>query len=403
MNAKAGAQEFSRSARALRRTVALVSLALLAAGCRSPMPQTARQAGGPAANRFDTLPGEAWTGAPSGAPPQERLNVNPGAHLGIPLPQVNIAPWSPPGIQGPWPADEYLEDGGDRDVQVTVAPNFRVGGLDMEDTVVHYDTIDGQTIVKPSNKVCIYAPRFGAVRKVTSVEISEQRDQVVQAGAPVKLGIQDETLRATTAVQPVQPVANIGTKQLSIERLKQPAVPISQLLMAYAVEDRLKAYEDFAVIRNGVLEEAQKPRLAIAVDAALTWAQNQAVQVVLDHKQAIALTGDQRVQTTFRADTPNNPCLRVIKVASANTAKPGDVIDFTIRFDNVGDQTIGNVTLIDSLTTRLEYVEGSAQASREAQFLPELNEGDSLTLRWEFTDPLPASGGGLVRFQCRVR
>ena len=69
----------------------------------------------------------------------------------------------------------------------------------------------------------------------------------------------------------------------------------------------------------------------------------------------------------------------------------------------LGDAPIGNVTLIDNLTTRLEYVDGSSKSSRDGEFFAAPNQGESLTLRWEFTDPLEPGQGGLVRFQCRVR
>ena len=110
-----------------------------------------------------------------------------------------------------------------------------------------------------------------------------------------------------------------------------------------------------------------------------------------------------RAQATFRVDEPNHPCLRVIKTASKKVAKPGDVVDFTIRFDNTGDQTIKKVVLLDNLTTRLEYVPQTAQSSRRAEFSTTVNDGDSLVLRWDFVDPLPPGEGGLVRFHCRVR
>ena len=100
---------------------------------------------------------------------------------------------------------------------------------------------------------------------------------------------------------------------------------------------------------------------------------------------------------------PDHPCLRVIKTASTKTARPGDIVDFTIRFDNMGDQAVSHMVLIDNLTTRLEYVAGSAQSSRPADFSTEENEGESLVLRWEFNEPLPLGAGGLVRFHCRVR
>jgi uncharacterized repeat protein (TIGR01451 family) len=127
------------------------------------------------------------------------------------------------------------------------------------------------------------------------------------------------------------------------------------------------------------------------------------VQVVLDGKKAVDISGDQRAQATYRYDEPNSPCLRIIKIASKKEAKPGEIVEFTLRFDNLGDQTIKKVVLIDNLTTRLEYVPQTAQASRNAEFTTEVNDGDSLVLRWDFVDALPPGEGGLVRFHCKVR
>ena len=61
------------------------------------------------------------------------------------------------------------------------------------------------------------------------------------------------------------------------------------------------------------------------------------------------------------------------------------------------------MTLVDNLTTRLEYVEGTSESSLAADFSTSPNDGDSLLLRWEFVESLPAGEGGMVRFRCRVR
>jgi uncharacterized repeat protein (TIGR01451 family) len=156
-------------------------------------------------------------------------------------------------------------------------------------------------------------------------------------------------------------------------------------------------------MRKGIFEESEKARLMEGIDAAITWTHDRAVQVVLDGRAAVDFTGNQKAQVTFRVDVPNRPCLRVIKIASTKVAKPGDIVEFTIRFDNLGDQAIKHVELIDNLTTRLEYVPQTAQSSRRAEFSTGPNDGDSLVLRWEFVDPLPVGDGGLVRFHCRVR
>jgi uncharacterized repeat protein (TIGR01451 family) len=125
--------------------------------------------------------------------------------------------------------------------------------------------------------------------------------------------------------------------------------------------------------------------------------------VIIDGQDAGVVTGDQRADAVFVVDTPGQDKLRVIKVASTPVARPGDIVDFTIRFDNLGDRVIGNVTIIDNLTPRLEYVPDSAQASLKGNFVTEPNEAGSLVLRWEVEDPLPAGSGGVVRFRCRVR
>ena len=62
-----------------------------------------------------------------------------------------------------------------------------------------------------------------------------------------------------------------------------------------------------------------------------------------------------------------------------------------------------DVTIVDSLTTRLEYVPDSAQCSVPAKFMTQENDGESLVLRWEIAEPLQVGDGGLIRFKCRVR
>ncbi|MEX2112630.1 MAG: hypothetical protein WD845_05555 [Pirellulales bacterium] len=322
---------------------------------------------------------------------------------GIPVPMHCESPWAPPGIAGPWPHDEYLLDGGDRDIQVNVSADKQIHGVEMEDTVAVYETIDGETRIKPSNRVCLYSPRFAAVRQVTGAAQSEQADQPIGVDRPlVPVAHQDDQL-ATTAVQPEMPEGQIGRKIPNIERVGEGAVPATSRQPIAGLEGGFAPHEDFLVMRLGVIKDAERARLAEAIDAAITWTHDAAVQVVLEEQQAVEFSGDQKAQATFRVQLPNNPCLRIIKTASTKVAKPGDIVDFTIRFDNLGDQTINSVVLIDNLTTRLEYVPGTAECSRPAEFFTTDNQGDSLVLRWELTEPLPVGHGGLVRFHCKVR
>ena len=128
------------------------------------------------------------------------------------------------------------------------------------------------------------------------------------------------------------------------------------------------------------------------------------MQAAIDNVTAIITTNDVSLQSVFRYDLPpGKPRVRVVKVASKQAAQPGDEVDFTIRFDNIGDQTVGNVTIADSLTTRLEYIPDTAQCDREANFGTQANDGESLVLRWEIRSPLQVGEGGIIRFKCRVR
>ena len=220
----------------------------------------------------------------------------------------------------------------------------------------------------------------------------------------VKAHLHEEKRRAATTVQPEQPEGEIAAKQPSLERLGlEPGNLLTRDQLAQADVGQLH-HEDLRVLKDLTFSQDQRPQIILGIDAALAWSIDQALQVVFDGQPAPVLTGDQRAEATFGIKVPNNPRLRVIKVASKKMAQPGELVDFTIRFDNIGDQRINNVTLIDNLTTRLEYVPDSSQTSRDAELSTQLNDGGSRVLRWAFANSLEAGGRRrVVHFQCRVR
>lgn len=346
---------------------------------------------------------------PVARPPRFDVEASPNLpkecvpYEGYPIPITCKTPWTPPGIVTPWPHDEYLMDGGDREIAANIGPDGDVHGLELEDTVAVYEGYDGQRCIKPSNTVCIYSPRFAAVRQTTSVVQNKQREQLTLVNQPLKPELHQDDQLATTAIQPIMPEGEIGLKQPSLEQSNEAVVPAESLQPIVALQAGFLVHENFLIIRQGIYEASEQARLMEAIDAAIVWSGDQAVQVVLEGQTADEIVGDQRAQVTYRIDTPDHPCLRLIKVASTKFAKPGDVIDFTIRFDNTGDAPIEHVSIIDNLTTRLEYVDGTAQSSREAEFSSTCNQGESSKLRWDFKEPLPVGAGGLVRFHCKVR
>lgn len=351
-----------------------------------------------------TLPQEAYTG---GAPPVINAAAPkgpPGMELGVPLPYTPVGPWAPPGIAQPWPHDEYLCDGGVHEPGVAVTPDGQVQGLDMEDTIAVYDTADGRKLVEPSNRVCVYSPRFRSVRQVTGVELSQQSARSAGVYTPEQVNAQAGATLVAAHKQNVQTAGQIGEKGLTILRSRQWDGTMSTLVGPRAFHDAFLPYENLAAIRTGKYANTEMVRLAQGRAAAVTWAGVEGVQVILDQQAAAAVVKNQNVEEIFSVEEKKtSPKLRIIKVASTQFAEPGDTIDFTLRFDNVGTQTIGNVTILDSLTTRLEYVPDTAQASKPANFSFQPNEGGSLVLRWEITEPVKPGDGGILRFRCRVR
>jgi uncharacterized repeat protein (TIGR01451 family) len=299
--------------------------------------------------------------------------------------------------------DEFLCDGGDKDVEVVIGNDWSVHGLNLEDTVAHFDTLDGDRIVEPSNCVCIYAPRFAAVRQVRGAYLKKQRVRIAGVEYPEQLIQQDDLQITSTKVQQIQPLGELGRKGLVIFEERTRGLLVDNTLLPKEFANEFAAHENFQVIRIGIHQNSEEAFLAKSIEAAVVWETKQAVQVVIDKKDVHIQKGVAAAQEFDHYEERGEPKMRVIKVASTKHASPGDEIEFTIRFDNIGTEKVGNVTIIDNLTTRLEYVPDSAQCSVKADFLTQLNEGESLVLRWEVNDPLKPGEGGIIRFKCRVR
>jgi uncharacterized repeat protein (TIGR01451 family) len=314
-------------------------------------------------------------------------------------------PCCSPGVDGHirGPNDEYLCDGGDAQLPAAVVKSGAVVGLEPEDAVAHYDTIDGRTIITPSNKLCIYAPRFAAVRQVVDPRAFADIDApegAIRDVAPVKIKERD---RVGTSLAAIEPNIDRVEAPPGLLRNRDQAGELDRERRVAITIGALAPYCNVQVVRTGEFVGRDVVKIARASLAAITWAGNQAAQVLLDSRKAQAEVGVQTPGTIYLLVEPNNPKLRLIKLASTNQAKPGEEVEFTLRFDNVGDRVIGNVTIIDSLTTRLEYVEGSQKSSLKANFTTHPNDGDSLTVRWEIEEPLEPGQGGVIQFRTRVR
>jgi len=311
-------------------------------------------------------------------------------------------PWQPD-LVPPW-RDEVLLDGGDRRLATQVDADWEVHGLDTEDTVAHFDTLSGQRLVTPSNRVGIYSPRFRAVRKVTNMVDAQRSLRMAKLEDRLPVIRSQASEFSTTTLQNIQPQRNRFALTPAGFRDRTRGVNVDNTTQLAEFDNGFKLYEDFTTLRYGGFEGSEKARLAIALQKANVWSSDLEVLSNVSGLRLVEAKSVTLIEETVKVrNQVAQPALRLVKVGSRMEAQVGDEIEFTLRFDNIGNQAIGNVTILDNLTGRLEYVPDSGQCSLPADLVTELNEAGSLRLRWEIINPLEVGEGGIIRFKCIVR
>ncbi len=299
-------------------------------------------------------------------------------------------------------AQEYIFDGGDHAPKVRLREDLSQVGLDAEDTVIQYETADGKTNVESGCRVAIYAPRFASVRKRQSSRESELAMRARTTLQPDGPGILRDQLPPVNVSKPVKSSNSDNVRVVEAFRDRSRLLPAERVLPMLAVSDAFKPFEDLSLIRNGDLKRTDLARLAKSTAAARSWTNVDELNVLIDGKEAIDITSSQSAADVTLYEF-KGARIRLCKVASDQMANPGDVISFTIRFDNVGEQPLKSLVVTDSLAPRLEYVDQSQQASVAANFSISPNKVGSSVLRWELENGLKPGDGGLVRFSCKVR
>jgi uncharacterized repeat protein (TIGR01451 family) len=208
--------------------------------------------------------------------------------------------------------------------------------------------------------------------------------------------------RPSLVNQPLPTLRTTGLRAPLGLRTHTPGVELLRVLAIEELVGDLAPHEDLQIIRLGIHLRSEVPALVESAQAAQVWTDYLAPEVIIDEVVAEVDVRVEKAEALYRVDE-GPPGLRIIKVASCCSARPGEEITFTLRFDNIGDQTLTNVTLLDSLTTRLEYIPESAESTVTAEFSAEENQGDSSTLRWQLREPLAPGAGGIIRFRARVR
>lgn len=329
-----------------------------------------------------------------------------GSQFGAPI-QPNLSGMGYPVPPSQAYHDEYIFDGGDRAYPIHYPGGYREG-LDTEDTIAEFEDHTGESHYRPSNRVAVYAPRFGAVETVTGPGIDVKVDKA--AGAREVRGIdalhERKSLEANIANTPAtglrtrEGASGVEMSQNAFQNYKaQPAVQTTKVdqgfLNTRTLGPNLLAMTD--LFETSV-------RIAGPVSANQDTLLGQAESTV-QATQTYAMFKVQSVLGTDKSSRKGD--LKITKRASTAVAKSGDTITFTLLFRNVGDRPVSSVRIIDNLTPRLVYIDGTAQvdipggAAGNLSVLP--NKEGSQILEFTLDEPLKGQTTGKITFDTRVR
>ena len=267
---------------------------------------------------------------------------------GIPL----FDPILGPAIAG---GQECLFDGGDSQRPLGIGKENKLYGLDPSDTAIEFTTPSGKK-VSPSNRVCICVPRFAAMRS----ELTSSSHQVVR-GPQSRIQLNGQFTLLTR-------VPSVG-----IVRIEQPIGTTGQVRPSGAIGETIPFIKDTFTGRL----------------AAVSTLKGLLVNAQLRETEDITAGCDALILTK-RMDPPHPKQI-------------GEIVTFYLRYTNPTNQPMTDVAVSDSLTGRLEYIEGSAKSDRATAFTATPNEANSVVLRWAIDGKLLPGQSGLISFKARIR
>lgn len=333
-------------------------------------------------------------------PAEPRVECDPN---GPPIYRRETVAWSSLAEMYP---DEYVYDGGDGNYPASVHTPQR-SGIETEDTVAGFTDHTGDQRTAVSNRVAVYAPRFGSVRTVTTLSADTKVDKAVGARDALAVG-NFKTGRAPHENVHDTILYGVETRD-RVDGMNGAMPPAASQGNSAANQNRKvdEGHEGRYYAGTNTFNRRDRLEIAEGVRNAITWTRDQYPVI-----SASTSTASQ-VQATFKAQqtvgvedqrkTKGN--LLIIKLADREEAQSGDVVKFTIRFQNTGDFDVYDVKIVDNLTSRLQYVDGSAtiDESHPGEVSVEPNGEGSSVLTFTLDAPLKGHASGTLTFEAQVR
>jgi uncharacterized repeat protein (TIGR01451 family) len=305
---------------------------------------------------------------------------------------------------GVWlPRDEYLCDGGDHGEPAHFSEKGDVQGVDPRDALLRFQAVNRPRVL-PTNTVCMYAPRFAAVRAGVGANEALSVTELAGAGTFQREEIGERIITARRFTQ--NQAAEANRHHARVSSMSSRILPFGHTEIRI-----LQGYDTITHVAGHVTVQ----RADIARRSQIAYNARQAMlPVLLRSAETAVVTGIVQSANTTVMSWPardvvgveepiKRPGLAVIKRVSTDVAEPGDVVTYTIQFRNMGSTEISSVSVLDSLLPRLEYVRGSAQGPKGTVFTAADNRAGSTELRWDLPAPLAPGAEGYVSFQAKVR
>ncbi|MBA62215.1 MAG: hypothetical protein CMJ76_07600 [Planctomycetaceae bacterium] len=333
---------------------------------------------------------------PASLPPQAYTGPNGG----LPYP----VQWTPPGITGPFPEDEYVYQGGDGYQLTNVAQDFSIDNLDEEDTIAHYHTLNGDIEIERTNRLPIYAPRFASTRRIDGLIQYRHQDHVYAVDSPLALDDTVKNIGQQQVKQQVSSQRNIATRASALYKENQKLRDMAHQLASTEDSQMVKPQVGNLLNTKVNIQNSQEAELSIQRQTALAQTDEETVKEFAYDLMPYRMLANNKIQTNYHYEiAEGNSRLDIKKVASKQDALPGELLEFTITFKNTGDEVIGNVTIVDHLSRRLAYVEESQNCTVESEFFLNPTGKESVILRWEVVEPMQVGETAAITFKCRVR
>jgi uncharacterized repeat protein (TIGR01451 family) len=253
-------------------------------------------------------------------------------------------------------AEECLRDGSDVGPILGEGPGRTIGGLDPTDTAMMFTTRLGTQVIH-SNRICICVPRFAAAR----VDVGPHHHHVIRAP-------QGHHLIKPTAALDVRMTTGVITGG-------EHLAGIIGSLRASGIQSHVGPV--------ALVDLRGRPLGLSNVRGTAVVAQVRGPEEITSYCGCTLLLE--------KSIDPTHP------------EKIGDVVTVTLKFTNPTTETMSDIVIADSLTPRLEYIEGSAKSDRATTFTTVPNGVGSVVLRWAVDGKLMPGEIGKITFRVRIR